>query len=225
MGAMIELTAADGHRLAAWRAVPAGQPKGGIVVIQEIFGMTEQMRRCTDRFAAAGYVAVLPAMFDRKERGVTLGYGEFQRGGGLAMSIPEEQVLADVEAARLAAAEGGATAITGYCWGGTVAYLAACRLPFACAVSYYGGGVAKLTERMQPQVPVLYHFGARDAFIPAAAIDRIRAADPRGAVHVYEGADHGFSCDDRGSFHAAATQLAEERTHAFLARHLGAAGP
>lgn len=219
-GETIKLTAADGHRLAAYRAVPAGQPIGGLVMIQEIFGLTAQMQRCADRYAAAGYLVVLPAMFDRKERGVALGYTEFQRGGGLAMSIPEEQVLADVEAARLAAAEGGVTAIVGFCWGGTVAYLAAAKLPFACAVSYYGGGVAKLTERMRPAIPVQYHFGARDAFIPAAAIDRVRAVDATGEVYVYEGADHGFGCDDRASFHAAATQLAEERTLAFFSNHL-----
>lgn len=220
MGEMIELTAADGHRLAAWKAVPQGRPKGGLVVIQEIFGVTEQMKRCTERFAEAGYLAILPAMFDRKERGVLLGYTDFQKGGTLAMSIPEEQVLADVEAARREVAGAGNVAITGYCWGGTVSYMAASRLPFACAVSYYGGGIGRLLDRMTPNVPVLYHFGAKDAFIPAATIDRIRAADPGGIVHVYEGADHGFSCDDRAGYHPEAAALAEQRTLAFLARHV-----
>jgi carboxymethylenebutenolidase len=162
-------------------------------------------------------------MFDRKERGLRLGYGEFQKGGTLAMSIPEEQVLADVEAARLGVAGAGRTAIAGFCWGGTIAYLAACRLPFACAVSYYGGGVGRLTERMRPRVPVLYHFGAKDKFIPPATIDAIRKADPDGIVHVYEGADHGFSCDDRDSFHAEASALALQRTLVFMQEH--AAGP
>jgi carboxymethylenebutenolidase len=222
MGETIEITAGDGHRLAAWQASPHGRPKGGVVVIQEIFGVTEQMKRCTEQFASAGYLAVLPAMFDRRERGLTLGYGDFQQGGALAMSIPEEQVLADVEAARREVAGAGATAIVGFCWGGTVAYLAASQLPFACAVAYYGGGIGRLTARMQPRVPVLYHFGARDKFIPPATVEAIRAADSGGTVHVYENADHGFSCDDRASYDAASAALAHERTLAFLDRYLSA---
>src|SRR5262245_14525918 len=107
----IELTAADGHRLSAWKATPAGRPKGGVVVIQEIFGVTEQMKRCTEQFAAAGYLAILPAMFDRKERNLLLGYGDFQKGGTLTMSLTEDQMLADVEAARRAVASAGAVAI------------------------------------------------------------------------------------------------------------------
>ncbi|MEO8444261.1 MAG: dienelactone hydrolase family protein [Gammaproteobacteria bacterium] len=221
MGTLIELTAADGHKLAAWKAMPAGKPKGGLVIIQEIFGMTEQMKRCTERFAAAGYVAILPAMFDRKEREAQLGYGEFQRGGKLAMSIPDEQILADVEAARLEVAAAGKTAITGYCWGGTVAYLAACQLEFACAVSHYGSGIGRLASRMSPKIPVLYHFGGKDAFIPPATIDQIRKADPTGVFHIYAGADHGFACDDRESHHPAATALAEQRTLEFLDRYAG----
>jgi carboxymethylenebutenolidase len=219
MGEMIELTAADGHRLAAWKAAPQGKPRGGLVIIQEIFGITEQMKRCTDRFAEAGYLAILPAFFDRKERGVLLGYTDFQKGGTLAMSIPEEQVLADVEAARREVSAAGNTAIVGYCWGGTVAYQAACQLPFSCAVSYYGGGLGHLVERMQPKVPVMYHFGARDRFIPAVTIEKIRQADPSGVFHIYEGADHGFNCDDRESYHAAAAALSESRTLEFLGRH------
>lgn len=219
MGETFELTAADGHRLAAYRATPAGKARGGLVVIQEIFGITGQMQRCTERFAAAGYLAILPAMFDRKERGTTLGYADFQKGGTLAMSIPEEQLLADVEAARLAVAGAGSTAIVGYCWGGTVAYMAASLLPFACAVSYYGSGVGRLAARMQPKVPVMYHFGAKDAFIPPATIEAIRTADPAGTYHIYEGADHGFSCDDRAGYHPEAAALAERRSLEFLAQH------
>jgi carboxymethylenebutenolidase len=220
MGEMLELAAADGHRFAAYQARPNGKPKGGLVIIQEIFGVTPQMKRCTDRYAEAGYLSILPAMFDRKERGVELGYGEFVRGGTLAMSMPEPQVLADMEAARLAVANAGKVAIMGFCWGGTMAYLAACSLGFSCAVSYYGSGTAKLTERMQPRVPVMYHYGALDKFIPTAAIDKARAADRRGEVYVYEGADHGFCCDDRESYHAEAAALAGKRTLEFLARQL-----
>ena len=221
MGEMIELQAADGHRFEAWLATPKGKPRGGIVVIQEIFGVTEQMQRCTDHYAEAGYLAILPAMFDRKERGVRLGYTEFQKGGGYAQSIPEAEVLADVEAARQRVAGAGKTAILGFCWGGTVAYLAASQLPFACAASYYGGGVARLIDRMQPKVPVMYHFGATDHFIPTATIDKIRKADPGGIFHVYEGAGHGFNCDDREGYDAGAAALSDGRTLEFIARHVG----
>ncbi len=219
MGEMIELEAGDGHRFAAYRAAPAGRARGGLVVIQEIFGLTGQMRRCAERFAESGYLAILPALFDRKERGVALGYTDFQKGGKLAMSIAEEDILADVEACRIAIAAAGAGAIVGYCWGGTVAYLAACRLPFACAVSYYGSGVGKLAERMHPKIPVMYHFGEADAYIPSATREQIRRADPGGQLFVYAGAGHGFACDDREGHHPAAAALAEERTLAFIARH------
>jgi carboxymethylenebutenolidase len=220
MGEMIQLQAADGHRLDAYLARPAGKPRGGLVVIQEIFGVTGQMKRCTDHWAEAGYLAILPAMFDRKERNLQLTYTDFQKGGTLAQSIPEAQVAADVEAARMQVAGAGKTAIMGFCWGGTVSYMAACQLRFSCAVSYYGGGVARLIERMTPKIPVMYHFGATDAFIPAATIDKIRQVDPQGIFHVYEGAGHGFNCDDRHGYHAAASELADQRTREFLARHL-----
>ena len=220
MATLIELTAADGHRFAAWKATPKGKPKGGLVIIQEIFGVTEQMKRCTDRFAEQGYVSILPAMFDRKERNLLLGYKDFQKGGTLAQSIPEADVLSDVEAARREVAGAGKTAIVGYCRGGTVAYLSACTLPFACAVSYYGGGVGRASGRMQPKVPVMYHFGGKDKFIPTTTIDQIRKADPTGIFHVYEGADHGFNCDDRESYHAASSELSEKRTLEFVGRYM-----
>jgi carboxymethylenebutenolidase len=228
MSEMIQLQAADGHRLDAYLARPASKPRGGLVVIQEIFGVTEQMKRCTDHWAAAGYLAILPAMFDRKERGLQLGYGDVQKGATLATAIPETQVTADVAAAREYVASDGKTAggtatktaIMGFCWGGTIAYLAASQLPFNCAVSYYGGGIARLIERMKPKIPVMYHFGATDTYIPMATIDKIRQADPQGIFHVYEGAGHGFNCDDRNGYDPAAAELSDKRTREFLARHL-----
>ena len=219
-GKMIELTAADGHKLSAYKVVPAGQPRGGLVVMQEIFGLTDQMKRCTDRYAEAGYISILPAMFDRIERDVVLSYGEFQKGGQMAMSIDEQHLIADIEAARQAVAGVGRVAIVGYCFGGTLAYIAACRLDFACAVSYYGGGISRLTDRMQPKVPVMYHFGADDAFIPAAAIDQIKVADQGGIFHVYSGVGHGFICDDRDGYDREAAGLSETRSLAFLDKHL-----
>jgi carboxymethylenebutenolidase len=219
-GKMIELTTADGHRLSAYKSVPDGQPIGGLVVMQEIFGVTEQMKRCTDRYAEAGYISILPAMFDRIEKDVMLSYGDFQKGGQMAMAIDEQHLIIDIEAARQSVAGAGRTAIIGYCFGGTLAYLAACKLDFACAVSYYGGGISRLTDRMQPQVPVMYHFGADDAFIPATAIDQIKTADQAGIFHVYTGAGHGFCCDDRDGYEREAAAISETRSLAFLGEHL-----
>lgn len=221
MGKWIDLCAADGHRLQAYESAPAGAPRGGLVMIQEIFGLTTQMQRCADRYAKAGYHVVMPALFDRVERGMVVAYADFERGGKAAMSISPPHMLADVEAARTAAAGEGDAAIIGYCWGGTVAYMAASGQPVACAVSYYGGGIGRLVERMQPKVPVQYHFGADDSFIPTAVIDQIRAADPDGEFYVYAGAGHGFSCEDRDGYDAEAANLAESRSMNFLARHLG----
>ena len=217
----LNLTAADGHGLEAWLFRPPGKPVGGLVMIQEIFGLTGQMKRCAASYAQAGYLTVLPAMFDRVRRDLVVDYGDFRTGGEAAMSIPPDQVLADVEAARQAVAEAGKTAIMGFCWGGTVAFMGASRQPFACGVSWYGGGIGKLLEGMQPKVPVQYHFGADDMFIPPATIERIRAADPGGEFHIYPGAGHGFNCDDRDGYQPDASRLATARSLSFLARHLG----
>ena len=221
---MIRLAAADGHEFDAYLARPADDPVGGLVLIQEIFGMTGQMQRCADRYAERGYLAVLPAMFDRVERGLTVGYDDFATGGAAAQSVTEAQAMADCEASRLAVREAGGTAIMGYCWGGTVAYQAASLLDFDCAVSYYGGGIGGLVERLQPKIPVQYHFGAEDSFIPESVIDQIREADPDGEFYVYESAGHGFNCDDRDSYDEVASKQSEELAQAFLERYLAAGG-
>ena len=220
MGNWTELTADDGHTLAAYDARPGGDALGGLVMIQEIFGLTDQMQRCADRYAEAGYHVVSPALFDRVEPGLVLGYTEFERGGKTAMSVPPPQMLMDVAAARDAVQPAGAVGIIGYCWGGTVAYMAASGQLVDCAVSYYGGGIGRLLERMKPKVPVQYHFGANDGFIPPDVIEQIKSADPSGEFYVYEGAGHGFNCDDRDGFDADASELSEKRSLAFLARYL-----
>ena len=222
MGEIIRLTAADGHEFDVWLARPTGTPRGGLVLVQEIFGMTGQMQRCADRFAERGYLTLLPALFDRVEPGLTVAYDDFATGGAAAQAVTEAQAMADCEASRRAVLDAGRTAIMGYCWGGTVAYQAAALLDFDCAVSYYGGGIGALVERLQPKVPVQYHFGAQDSFIPEAVIDQIREADPDGKFYVYESAGHGFNCDDRDSYDAVASQQSEELVQAFLERHLAA---
>ena len=222
MGERIELTAADGFRLSAYRADPAGMPRGGLVVAQEIFGVNSHIRGVCDGFAADGYVAIAPALFDRYERDVDIGYtpADVARGRELKARATADAALLDVDAARAAVAGAGKVGIVGYCWGGYLAWIAAARVTgFACAVPYYGGGMTDAIAE-QPKCPVMAHFGERDAMIPAAGVAVLAAAHPSAQVFLYP-ADHGFNCDQRGAYDAAAASLARERTLAFLRRHIG----
>jgi carboxymethylenebutenolidase len=222
MGKSIELTASDGHRLGAYRADPAGPPRGGIVVIQEIFGVNGHMRSVADGFAADGYLAVAPAMFDRVKRDVELGYTAETVAAGreLKAKIAIDGAMLDVAAAVEAAAGAGKVGIVGYCWGGFVAWMAAARVDgLAAAVSYYGGGVIE-NASLQPRCPVMLHFGERDSISPPEGIRALSAAHPDLAVHVYP-ADHGFNCDERGSYEAQSARLARQRTIEFFADNVG----
>lgn len=219
----IELTAADGHRLAAHRADPDGAPKGGIVVVQEIFGLNSHVRSVCDGFAADGWLAVAPALFDRKERGLELGYApdDIPRGRDVAYAIPFDDALKDIDAAlALVRAEAGSGAVVGYCWGGTLAWLSATRLSPDAAVGYYGGGVAKHAGET-PRCPTMLHFGETDHAIPLSDVEAVKAAHPGVPVHLYP-AGHGFNCDQRGSYDAASARAARERTLAFLAANAAA---
>jgi len=216
-GTTIALTARDGHTLSAWRADPAGTPKGGVVVVQEIFGLNPHIRAVADGFADAGWLAIAPALFDRTGPGIELGYDPdgIAKGREIAFGQPQENALADVEAAiaetrRLT----GTVAVVGYCWGGTLAWLSATRLSVDAAVGYYGGGIAK-TATETPKAPVMLHFGETDHAIPMSDVAIVRTAQPAVTVHVYP-AGHGFNCSERASFHAPSADLALRRTLAFL---------
>lgn len=220
MGQHIELTATDGHKLDAYQAGPQGAERG-LVVVQEIFGVNHHMRQVCDHFAELGFAVISPALFDRAERGVELGYGQddIQRGIALRAAVPEAGTLADLQAAAQALGT-RKTGIIGYCWGGTLAWAGATRLTcFQAAVGWYGGGIAKAKEA-QPHCPVQLHFGETDHSIPLSDIEAIRAAHPEMDVFVYEGAGHGFGCDERPSYDKAATELAERRSQAFFMQHL-----
>lgn len=219
MGGWVEITAADGHRLAAWHAEPKGRRRGGLVVLQEIFGVNGHMRAVADRFAAKGYEALAPALFDRAERAVELGYGaaDIERGRALRAAIPIESVVADMAA--VVAALAPPVGAVGYCWGGSLAWLAALRLPVAVAVGYYGGMIVQFLDE-RPKAPVMLHFGERDTGIPLSDVARVRAAHPAVPVHLYP-AGHGFNCDQRPGYDADSARLAETRTLDFLARHMG----
>ena len=223
MGTTVKLDAADGHRLDAYRADPRGKAKAGLVVCQEIFGVNSHMRKVCDEFAADGYAAVAPALFDRVERGVEIGYAEadIARGRDVRAQCDIGKVLLDIAAAAALVRPLGQLGIVGYCWGGRLVWLSACRLEFDAAVVYYGGSIAE-TKDEKARCPVMMHFGETDASIPMADVEAIRKAQPRAVYHLYP-AGHGFNCDQRGSYHAESAKSARLRTLAFLARHLKAA--
>jgi carboxymethylenebutenolidase len=218
MGQNVELSAGDGHRLAAYMSSP-GAPRGGIVVIQEIFGVTRHIRAVADQYAAAGFTAIAPALFDRVERNVDVPYTDMAKGYGYMQQLKNEQVMLDVQAAINRLSQAGKVGVVGYCWGGTMAYLAAARLKVAAAVAYYGGGIDKYTAE-KPRCPIMFHFGEKDAHIPLSAVEKIKAEVPEGIFHLYP-ADHGFNCTDRASFEPASAKLALERSLEFFHRHVG----
>ncbi len=216
MGEFTTLMARDGHEFNAWLTAPKGPARGAIVIAQEIFGVNRHIRAVADGYAADGYVTIAPCLFDRIRRGIELGYSEAetQEGRGYRLKLPKDKTLLDLSACINVVKHAGRVAVIGYCWGGTLAYLSARELPVACAVSYYGGQIKDHLDR-HPRRPVMYHFGEKDPYIPAGDIERIEAADPNGVVHLYP-SDHGFNCEDRGSYDAASARLARERTLAFL---------
>jgi carboxymethylenebutenolidase len=224
MGDFTTLMARDGHEFQAYLAAPPGRPRGAVVVLQEIFGVNRHIRAVTDGFAANGYTVIAPALFDRIRRGIELGYSgpEVDEGRGYMQQLKPEQTLLDVAAAVAVVRHSGRVATVGYCWGGALAYRAACELPLAAAVVYYGN---PRDTAKTPKCPVMYHFGSADKSIPPDQVERLRTAHPQGIFYVYDGAGHGFNCDLRPSYDAAAAALALQRTLDFLASRLTGAEP
>ena len=229
MGQFLSLKAADGFSLPAYVAQPAGKPRGAIVVLQEIFGVNSHIRSVADRFAAEGYLAVAPATFERVKPGVDLGYTDADMNAGFELktavaALPGAGVLQDIQAAidHGAQASGGKVGIVGFCWGGLLVWRAACLLKgLSAAVAYYGGGITAEDEiARQSQCPVMAHFGDQDHWIPMEGIEAFTKAHPEVEVHVYP-ANHGFNCDQRGSYNEDAAKVARERTLAFFAARLG----
>jgi carboxymethylenebutenolidase len=225
MGQFTTIMARDGHEFQAWLAAPPGRPRGAVLVIQEIFGINAHIRSLTDSFAAEGYTAIAPSLFDRVRRGIELGYTaqEMQEGAGYRQQLQPETTLRDLAAALAVVKHSGRAGCVGYCFGGAMAYLAAGQLPLACAVVYYGRVSSYLDQK--PKCPVMYHFGSEDKSIPLADVERIRAAYPDAPVYVYPGAGHGFNCEQRDSYDPQAAALARTRTLEFLAAHLGTTQP
>jgi carboxymethylenebutenolidase len=222
VGKTIQLKAADGHTFDAYVADPATRPRGAIVVIQEIFGVNNHVRSVADGFAADGYLAIAPALFDRVQRKYESGYSppEVQAGRDVRGKVTNEQALADVQAAIDHVKPAGKVGVVGYCWGGTIAWLAASRASgISAVVSYYGGGVPDAKDE-KPRVPTMLHFGETDASIPVDKAKAVAAAHPDVPTYFYP-AGHGFNCEQRGSYHEPSAREARTRTLDFFRKHVG----
>jgi len=221
MAETIRLKAADGHSFDAYVAQPAGKPRGGLVVIQEIFGVNRHMRKVADGFAADGYLCVTPALFDRAKPGVELGYGpdDVPQGRDLRAALKLDDVLLDLKASVECAGSAGRVGAVGYCWGGSLAFLCATRLGVQAAVGYYGGQIGPHKDE-KPGCPVILHFGERDKGIPLSGVEEIRAARPDVTIHIYP-ADHGFNCDERASWEPVSAKIARERTLELFRKNVG----
>ena len=221
MGEKITLTCKDGQKIGAYLARPAGPPKGAIVVLQEIFGANQHIRKTADLYASEGYLAIAPALFDRVDPGLELGYTGDDPKKGIETRGKTElpKTLLDIEASVEAVKAAGKVGVVGYCWGGTLAYATAVNLPgVAAAVGYYGGGIAAMSDK-KPQIPIMLHFGEKDHSISMADVEKVKANQPQIPVFVYP-AGHGFNCDERASFDKESTDLARSRTLAFFAKQL-----
>lgn len=221
MGQQINIPTTRTQCIGAYLAQPEGKPRGGIVVIQEIFGVTAHIRRVADGFAAQGYTAIAPAFFDHLETGVELPYDQVgsNKGRALVNELGLDRAVEDVASAAEAIASAGNIGTVGYCWGGTVALLSAMRLGLP-SVSYYGArNLPFLHEK--PKAPVMFHFGEKDHSITAEAVATHRELLPQMEVFTYP-ADHAFNRDGGPSYHAPSAALALQRTLAFFEQHVAA---
>ncbi len=223
MGQTQNIAMADGFELGAYMAEPAnGQAKGVIVVIQEIFGVNGHIREVADGYASEGYLAIAPALFDRVDKDIQLGYTENDMGRGIELAFQRldmSQTLKDLQSVVTFAEQKGPVGVVGYCFGGLLTFLSACQINgVEAASSYYGGGIAGVLDQ-QPQCPLIMHFGELDAHIPMSDVEKIKLGCPNVPVHVYD-ADHGFNCDHRASFNEPAAKLARQRTLDHFAKHL-----
>jgi carboxymethylenebutenolidase len=221
LGKHFSLTAADNHSLGAYRADPAGKPKGAMVVVQEIFGVNSHIRNVCDRLAAEGYVAVAPALFDRFVRDFQSGYSadEVAHARTYIAKIEWPKILLDIQAALDEVKPAGPLGVIGFCLGGSAAFLSATRLNgLKAAVAFYGGQIVKFADE-KPKCPMQMHFGETDASIPMSDVAIVKEKRPDCEIYTYP-AGHGFYCDERASFHNPSATLAWERTVAFLDKHM-----
>lgn len=217
MGETISITSAatDHFAFPAYHAAPSGERKGGVIVIQEIFGIDEHVRRDVDRWASLGYEAVAPALYERRESGFTAHHDEAGIKAGIAhaMGTPREQVMADIAACRDYLKDRGKVCIVGYCYGGSMAWIAAGEVGGLAAASSYYGSMVQANAELKPQCPTIVHLGRLDAGIPADAVKQaVETANPSVPVYIYEDAGHGFNNEDPERHAAASAELARQRT-------------
>lgn len=221
MADWIQIKASDGHTFDCYRAMPNGTPKGGLLVIQEIFGVNSHIRGVTEHFASHGYAAYAPALYDRAEKNFEVGYTpeDIQKGRDMRGHIGWDDAVKDMAATVEALRQHGKVGAVGYCWGGSLAWLTATRIGVDASICYYGGQIAQFRSE-KPKNPVMMHFGELDHAIPMDDVEAIRTEHPDIPVHIYK-AGHGFNCDQRGDYDAESAKLALQRTLDFLAKNVG----
>lgn len=227
MSRTLHIAAADGHRFEIARADPAGPAKGGVIVLHAIYGLTEHIRSVCDKWADAGYAAVAPAHFDRIGPGRVFGYAADGADAGRKSyaATNEANISAEIAACRDALAGSGPVIVSGFCTGGSSAWLAAATLDgIAAQVNFYGSHVASRHLGLHPRCPTIIHYGDADHVVPIADVERIRAANPGVELHIYPGAGHAFFNPEQAHFDASAAALSWQRSLAFLDRVL-AGGP
>lgn len=217
---MTELTAADGHRFDCWMEPAQGASNGGIVILQEIFGVTGQLKGVARRYAADGYAVAIPALFDRQRKDAVIPFDAAPEGRDLMLATKLEETMADIAAAVSAlAGQGLAVGVIGFCWGGGLALRAAQELEIAAAVAFYGTRLPQYLDRPL-RAPLLAHCGRTDDHTPPAVMEEVRAYLPETEIHWYD-AGHAFANDARpAAYNADAAETAHDRTRAFLATHL-----
>ena len=212
--------AKDGHIVDLYVAKPKSQAVATVIVLQEIFGITDHIQAICQQYASHGYLAIAPALFDRIQKNIVLDYSSIEEGRDYKMQLQDEQVLLDIAAATATAENDLKVAVIGFCFGGALSYLASTRLNLNCAISYYGGGIAEKYINQKPLCPIMYHFGALDPIIPSTDVAAIQSNHPGGVFHIYEDAGHGFNCSDRRDYHSESAELAFARSLEFLKMHV-----
>lgn len=211
----IKSTAGDGFEFDAYHAAPTATRKGGVIVVQEIFGLDEHVRRDVDRWASLGFEAIAPSLYDRREPGFLAGHDPdgMKAGVAHAMGTPLDQALADIAAVRERLAPAGKVYIVGYCYGGSMAWLAAGKLEGLSGSSSYYGSMVLANAALKPKCPTIVHLGRLDAMIPADDVKAaVQAANPDVPVYIYEDAGHGFNNEDPGRHNSTSADLARART-------------
>jgi len=220
VSSLMHALAKDGHIVDLYVAKPKSEAVATVIVLQEIFGITDHIQAICQQYATHGFLAIAPALFDRIKKNIVLDYSSIEEGRDYKMQLQDEQVLLDIAAAAATAENDLKVAVIGFCFGGALSYLASTRLNLNCAISYYGGGIAEKYINQNPLCPIMYHFGALDPIIPSTDVAAIQSNHPEGVFHIYDNAGHGFNCSDRRDYHSESAKIAFARSLEFLKMHV-----